>query len=142
MPTRISLPAGESVMPTRLLPEVKRDHPRNRALTASDNRALHAVQLAALPLHAVADAQVVDALEVVALHAAVVEAHADAVDLVVAAVAPLDLVAHHAAGHRTDPGRRDAARAGADLVADHGAQHGPEHRTAARGAAGHRHHLD
>src|SRR5882672_12088674 len=90
-----------------------------------------AEQLAALDLHPVADTQVVDALVVEPADAAVVEAHADAVDLVGALVALLDVVADHRAADGAEAGGRRAAAAAADLVADHGAQHRADDRAAA-----------
>ena len=70
------------------------------------------MDLRAVELDAVADTQVIDALEVEIAHAAVVEAHLNAVDLVVAASASLDRVA----GDRPT----DGASAGGDRTAGAG----------------------
>ena len=72
------------------------------------------MELAALVADPVADAQVVDAMEVEAAHHAVVEPDPDAIDLVVALVAVLDGVA--------GGGTADDARAGGQYLACAGAE--------------------
>src|SRR5206468_3772537 len=71
-------------------------------------------QLPAFPLHAIADLQVVDALEVELAKAPVVEAHADVEHLVFTPAAALDRIARDTAadraGHRAGGGGERTGR--------------------------------
>jgi len=92
---------------------------------------LRAVQLAVLNLDPIADAQIVDALVVELRRATIVQADADAIDLVVALPASFDLVAGDGAANGADHCGRIATAAAADLAAEHAADDRAEDGAAA-----------
>src|SRR5471032_3212491 len=81
-----------------------------------ESKQLVTVDAAVDHVHAVAGAQVVDAVLLDGAVVAVVHAHADAVDVVRLVAAALDIVADHGAADGAGHGGGRAAVAGADLV--------------------------
>src|SRR5476649_1886099 len=93
-------------------------------------------------VHAVAGAQVVDAVLVDGAVVAVVHAHADAVDVVRLVAAALDVVADHGAADGAGHGGGGAAAAAADLVTQQRADQAAGDGAGAAGARFGLHDLD